>query len=382
LSVNINLDSEEQKHGQPVLPIPAVWLLHGKGGSPSGTVQKIKSALELHWPGLEYFRPELPHHDPSARAESSVQFLLNQSIPRNALILGVSLGGLVAAKLQESGRDDLQVMAISAPTWADGVKLETSSSNRMAFYSSKDPIISDRVANWPLLASLERDFEWLSHDTDEHLKEIVRLFSWYLEGMLPDWVDSIRRSSTTKQERDEGVWKSMAEPRGERACWELPRCGSRPRDFAELGSAVEAGRDWALAFGDWLHEFVFLKEPQCLQSEPPVQLSREDRALLAGVAEFFARRFGLPTPNWVDKSEYFLPELEYFYYCETRGVDVDDPEYMCWPPLSEQALCRKIARTPRELLRRNVVYEARSLTVLYCPIPELALSTGVARPMY
>jgi hypothetical protein len=234
----------------------------------------------------------------------------------------------------------------------------------MAFYSSKDPVICDRVLDWPLLASLDRDFEWLTHDTDKHLKEIVRLFSWYLEGMLPDWVDKIRRDSSTKQERDEIVWKSMAEPRGERAHWDLPRCGSRPRDFAELGSAVEAGRDWGLAFGDWLHEFVFLKAPECLQAEPPAQLLREDRALLAGVAEFFARRFSLSRPDWVDKPEYFLSELEYVHYCETRGVDVNDPEYMYCGPLNEQGLYRKIARTPKELLLRNVVFEARSLTVL------------------
>lgn len=87
---------------QPVLPIPSVWLLHGKGGSPAGTVNKIEAALELHWPGLEFLRPMLPHHDPVVRAEDSVDFLMRQSIPSNALLLGVSLGGLVAARMQES----------------------------------------------------------------------------------------------------------------------------------------------------------------------------------------------------------------------------------------------------------------------------------------
>jgi pimeloyl-ACP methyl ester carboxylesterase len=348
----------------PVLPIPTVWLLHDKGGSPSGTVKKIEDALELHWPGLEYLRPLLPHHDPVVRAEESVEFLLQQNIPRNALVLGVSLGGLVAARVQELGRDDLQVLALSSPTWADGVVLQTTAPRRMAFYSSRDSVISDRVGNWPQLAKLHRDFDWLTHDTDQHLKQIVRIVSWYIEGMLPAWIDSIRRPFSTRQERDEIVWTSMAEPRSGNGHWDEAWWGGRPRDFAEIGLAMKAGADWEIALGDWLHEFVHLKDRRCLEAEPPSWMNREDRALLAGVAEFFARRFGLPRPDWVDKSEYFLQELEYLYFCKPHGMEPDDPEFICWPPLDDDALYRRTARTPREMLRRNVVYEARSLTVL------------------
>lgn len=347
---------------QPVLPIPAVWLLHGKGGSPAGTVSKIETALELHWPGLEFVRPLLPHHDPSIPAEASVDFLLQQAIPENALLVGVSLGGLVAARLQELGRADLQVMALSSPTFADGVKLQAKPPRRMAFYSSHDGVISDRVADWPQLATLQRDFDWLTHDTDQHLKQIVRLVSWYIEGMLPDWVDKILRRSSTRQEGDEMVWKNMAEPRNYAKDWSQPF--KRPRDFAEIGVAMNEGTEWEIALGDWLHQFVIMKDGRCLEAEPPSWLPRERRVLLAGVAEFFARRFGLPSPAWVDKPEYFLPQLEYLFYCGARDGDIDDPDYIFIPPVSDEALYRKIARTPRELLRRNVVYEARSLTVL------------------
>jgi len=182
--------------------------------------------------------------------------------------------------------------------------------------------------------------------------------------MLPDWIDSIRRESATKQERDAIVWASMAEPRGANEDWTQPWRSGRPRNFAEIGMAMKAGSSWETALGDWLHDFVRLKDQRCLEAEPPPWLPREDRALLAGVAEFFARRFGLSRPGWVEKPEYFLPELEYLYYCKPHGVEPDDPEFMCWPPLDDQALYRKMARTPKELLRRNVVYEARSLTVL------------------
>jgi len=363
-TMGLHMSAEAREDAGPVLPIPAVWLLHGMGGSPTGTVAKIETALELHWPGLEYVRPMLPHHDPSVRAEESVAFLLQQNIPPNALVLGVSLGGLVGARLQEMGRHDLQVIAISSPTWADDVSLQARAARRMAFYSSRDSVIQDWVSAWPRLASLQRDFEWLTHGTDQHLREIVRLVSWYLEGMLPSWIDDIRRESLTKQERDEIVWASMAEPRGGNDDWTQPWWSGRPRDFAEIGMAMKAGSVWETGLGDWLHDFVLLKDWRCLEAEPPVWLSREDRALLAGVAEFFARRFGLPRPAWVDKPEYFLPTLEYLYYCTPHGVEPDDPEFMCWPPPDDQALYRKMARTPREMLRRNVVYEARSLTVL------------------
>lgn len=234
----------------------------------------------------------------------------------------------------------------------------------MAFYSSRDIVISDRAADWPQLAILQRDFEWLTHDTDKHLREIVRLVSWYIEGMLSQWIDTIRKPSLTKQERDEIVWMSMAKPYGGNGHWDESWWGGRPRDFSELGKAMEAGSSWDVALGDWLHEFVQLKDRRCLEAEPPAWMSREDRALLAGVAEFFARRFGLPRPDWVEKPEYFLPELEYLYYCKPHGMEPDDPEFLCWPPHDDTALCRKMARTPREMRRRNVVYEARGLTVL------------------
>jgi predicted esterase YcpF (UPF0227 family) len=122
--MNKSIASQIATHDpQPVWPIPAVYLLHGKRGSPAGTVKKLQSALEQHWPGLEFARPKLPHADPTVPAKASVSFLHRANLPRHALVLGISLGGLVAARLQETGRDDLQVLAISSPTWADGVAL-------------------------------------------------------------------------------------------------------------------------------------------------------------------------------------------------------------------------------------------------------------------
>jgi hypothetical protein len=348
--------------GLPVLPIPAVYLLHGKGGSPVGTVRKIESILGPRWPGLDFLRPKLPHSDPAVLAEESVEFLHSQEIRQNSLLLGVSLGGLVAAKLQEIDRPDLQVLAISSPTWADGVRLETNADRRLAFYSSSDSVIAGRVDDWPKLASFLRDFAWLSHNTDEHLTSIARLFDWYIEGMLPQWADSIRSTSFTKQERDEIVWASMARSRENSKQWNPSRWnGGRPRTFAEIGEAMEAGWPWHVAWGDWQHEFVFLKDARCLSTEPPHWFAAERRAMMAGTAEFFSRLYGLTKPDWTEKPEYFLPELEYMSYLASEP---DDPDFMVFPPESEDALYRMMARSPKEMLRRNVVFEARSLTVL------------------
>jgi hypothetical protein len=160
------------------------------------------------------------------------------------------------------------------------------------------------------------------------------------------------------------VWASMAEPHKTNEDWSQPWWGGRPRDFAEIGLAMKAGCSWEVAMGDWLHDFVRLKDRRCLEAEPPLWMVPQDRALLAGVAEFFARRFNLPRPAWVDKPEYFLPELEYLYYSKPHGMEFDDPDFIAWPPFDDQALYLRMARTPRELLRRNVAYPARSLTVL------------------
>jgi pimeloyl-ACP methyl ester carboxylesterase len=164
--------------------IPAVYLLHGKGGTPNGTVKKLAEVLEPRWPGVSFIRPQMEHHDPEAPAERSVQQLREMNLPPNALIVGISLGGTVAAGLQETSRDDLHVIAVSSPTWADGVTLQARPHRRVALYSSNDLVIASRVADWPRLAAISIDFDWLTHSTDQFLEPLANLFAWYLAGSL------------------------------------------------------------------------------------------------------------------------------------------------------------------------------------------------------
>jgi hypothetical protein len=351
-----------QPQAEAMFPIPAVYLIRDKGESPDGPVTKLQAVLEQHWPGLNFIRPDIPFYDPKRPADVAVKELLRTPIPEGSLLVGVGLGGLVAARLQELGRQDLLVIAIGSPTWADEVTLESGAERRLAFYSSQDPIIGSRTANWPKLASFSQDLDWLDQETDQHLKYIARLFDWYVEGVLPEWIHNIRKSAATKQERDEMVWKSMAQLREKAEDWDVREWqAGRPRDFTEVGKAIRAGRSWDVAWGDWLHEFVYRKEARNLAAEPPSWFPVERRAMMAGAAEFFANLYELPKPMWVDKSEYFLAVMEYQAYLTTEP---EDGNFMTWPPLSEAALYRMKARSPKEMLRRNVVFEARSLTVL------------------
>jgi pimeloyl-ACP methyl ester carboxylesterase len=112
-------------------------------------------------------------------AERSVDFLRELLIEPGALLVGISLGGLVAAKLQETGREDLHVICISSPTSADGVELQRRLPHRLALYSSRDEVIAGRTSRWPVLAEAH-DLPWLSHDTDTHKEALARLIVPYL----------------------------------------------------------------------------------------------------------------------------------------------------------------------------------------------------------
>jgi hypothetical protein len=162
-----------------------IYLLHGKGGSPQGSVSKLEPLLRAAHPEYTYRRLLLPHHDPAFAAEGSVSYLREFDLMRDSHVIGISLGGLVAAKLQEESRLDLRVACISSPTWADGVRLVQKPANRLSIYSSKDEVIAARVSDWPQLAEA-RDFPWLTHDTDAHKERICEMLNRWIDGLPID----------------------------------------------------------------------------------------------------------------------------------------------------------------------------------------------------
>ncbi|HUY81667.1 MAG TPA: hypothetical protein VMU92_08085 [Acidobacteriaceae bacterium] len=158
-----------------------IFLFHGKGGRPIGSVMQLEELLRPEFPQTRFYRPALLHGDPAVLAEESLRAIEELEIPEGATIIGISLGGLVAARLQETARKDLQVIAISSPTWADGVSVARMMPHRLALYSSRDAVIEGRTAEWPWLAEAH-DLPWLTHDTDAHKRPLTRIVACYLRG--------------------------------------------------------------------------------------------------------------------------------------------------------------------------------------------------------
>jgi len=163
-----------------------IVLIHGRAGSPDGSSLQLEELLRPEFPAAEFSRPLLPHTDPDVRAEDSLVALRELVIPQNAFVIGISLGGLLAARLQETGRDDLHVLALSAPTWADEVHLATRPVNRVAIYSSHDEVLGggtdqNRTVDWPRLAEAH-DLPWLTHDTKAHKLRIAPLLALWLRS--------------------------------------------------------------------------------------------------------------------------------------------------------------------------------------------------------
>lgn len=144
--------------GIRAIPSVPVYLLHGKGGSPEGSVRKLQEVLEKHWQGVKFIRPSLPHRHPAIPAEASVEYLQGLGISAGSLLIGISLGGLVAAQLRVCAPEGLYVIAISAPAFPDGVELKRRAKRRVVFYSLSDPVTKDRNRLWPLLADYSCDF--------------------------------------------------------------------------------------------------------------------------------------------------------------------------------------------------------------------------------
>jgi pimeloyl-ACP methyl ester carboxylesterase len=160
---------------------PAVYLLHGTGGSPNGSVLQLETELRVCAPNQIYVRPFMPHSDPTVAPSVSVSHLRELVVPQGALIIGISLGGLVAAKLQETGRADMHVICINSPTWARDVELKHRMNHRVSLYCSGDEVIAGRTEKWPQLAEAY-DLPWLfDHNTDPHKHRLVSILNAYLE---------------------------------------------------------------------------------------------------------------------------------------------------------------------------------------------------------
>ena len=102
-------------------------------------------------------------------------------VPEGALVVGVGVGGLAAALVQETKRPDLDVVCVSSPTSHGVIKLERRMQHRVALYSSQDPAIAGRVENWPNLAEAH-DTLYLMHGAHQCPYFLGKLILAHREG--------------------------------------------------------------------------------------------------------------------------------------------------------------------------------------------------------
>jgi len=158
-----------------------LFFLHGQGGSSSGTIRLLRDAM---LPCMTN-PPQIALLDfPSLTADEYFAAVLAVAgkFPKGSMLVGVSLGGLVAATLLQDHRPDLTVVALASPTFADGIALTTRPTpNLYALYSHSDPVVGERT-NWGDYAADHADVPWMSdHNLDGVKTRIGLLLADFLE---------------------------------------------------------------------------------------------------------------------------------------------------------------------------------------------------------
>lgn len=177
-----------------------IFFLHGKGGSSNGTIKLLRDALLPHLTTP----PQIALLDfPSATADDYYAALLEvaDQFPTGTMIVGVSLGGLVAAKLLQDHRTDLTVVTLASPTFADGISLTNRTTpNLYALYSHADPVVGERT-NWGDYAADHGDVPWMSdHNLDGQNNRIGLLLSDFIaHGDFGGSVKLVGRKLPAKQ---------------------------------------------------------------------------------------------------------------------------------------------------------------------------------------
>lgn len=157
-----------------------IFFLHGKGGSSNGTIRILRDAMLPHLA----VPPQIALLDfPSATADEyyAAVLAIADKFPAGSMLVGVSLGGLVAAKLLQDHRPDLTVVTLASPAFADGITLTKQTiPNLYALYSHNDPVIGDR-ANWSDYTSEHADVNWMAdHNLDPQKNRIGLLLADFL----------------------------------------------------------------------------------------------------------------------------------------------------------------------------------------------------------
>ena len=150
----------------------------------------------------------------------------------------------------------------------------------------------------------------------------------------------------TRLELDQIAWQTIHERPAQRLT--LHR-GGRPLNYLQMDDQLRRGREFELAWSDFLHAFYEYKHLSFFEHSSPLSLNAHYRALLAGAAEWLSAEFHLPHPAWTEAEEYFLKKP--WDPWQDLGLQIVDME-------------QRVAQSPHAFRRRNICYEARDLLVL------------------
>lgn len=157
-----------------------IHIFHDRGQGPED-LEQFKLLLKRSLPQTDYEIPHLPHLNTGVKAEDSFKLIAQRNhFLSGTIVIGFGLGGLLAAKLQET--QDLTVIAIAAPTQWDGIKLKGKETHRLAIYSSHDEQLMP-FTNWPDYTP--EAFECtplMFHDIDDNRYKLALIIERYLQG--------------------------------------------------------------------------------------------------------------------------------------------------------------------------------------------------------
>lgn len=172
-----------------------IFLLHGLGGSPDGSMKVIGDSIQHGIPEARISRPamfeQLSYTDSSwTRTDHYWNFRLRIDIPIGSLLVGHSMGGLMAAKTAEV-RNDVTAICICSPTedmepperklnartnLAFGMDLvqDKPHPNVYSLYSSEDEVIKG-ACNWDKFTSNAFDRRWMNKHRLRHYTSLISL---------------------------------------------------------------------------------------------------------------------------------------------------------------------------------------------------------------
>jgi len=159
-----------------------IFLFHDRGEDPEN-LEPFVELLKKFLPDSRFIVPYLPHYNIGIKLVDSLQFILTrQYFPSNSVIVGVGIGGLLAAKFQEDYRKDITVIAIASPTHAEDIQLREKIDQRWAIFSSHDKqlVSSD---NWEDFTTFVCQYTpLLFHDINVSKYNLAYIISQYLKG--------------------------------------------------------------------------------------------------------------------------------------------------------------------------------------------------------